>query len=122
MSQTDNRASRQRQDVLVLTAGDVEMDTAAGTVSANGQPVSLSRQEFRLLQELLEHLDRVMTTEELITSVWGSGYVGDPSTLAVYIMRLRAKLERRTAATKHIRTIRGLGYIFDSTPPLPPRT
>ncbi len=122
MSETHNWPSWQHQDVPVLTAGDVEMDIGARTVSANGQPVSLSRQEFRLLQALLEHLDQVMTTEELLTSVWGPGYLGDPSTLAVYILRLRTKLERRPAATQHIRTIRGLGYIFDSTPAFPPRT
>lgn len=121
MTEAHNSPSRQHDDLAVLNAGDVEMDVAAHTVSANGQPVSLTLQEFRLLQALLEHLDRVMTTQELLSCVWGPNHTGDPSTLTVHILRLRTKLERRAGAAHHIRTIRGLGYIFDSTPPLPPR-
>lgn len=101
----------------VLAEGDVELDVAAHRVSVRSAPVSLTRQEFRLLQALMEHVDRVMTSDELLTSLWGPNYAGDPSTLAVHILRLRTKLERRLDATKHIRTIRGIGYIFDSTPP-----
>lgn len=122
MTETPHSPSRQHDDVPTLTAGDIEMETAAHKVSANGQPVCLTPQEFRLLQALLEHLDQVSTREQLLTSVWGPDHVGDPSTLTVHILRLRTKLERRPGATPHIRTIRGLGYIFDSTPPLPPRT
>jgi DNA-binding response OmpR family regulator len=110
-------SSWQRDRPPVLTCGDVKMDVTARKVTVNERPVNLTRQEFRLLEALMENIDRVMTSGELFTSLWGPRYAGDPSTLAVHILRLRNKLERRLDAAQHIRTVRGVGYIFDSTPP-----
>jgi DNA-binding response OmpR family regulator len=117
MTEMDKLPARQHDGLPVLTGGDVELDVAAHKVTVRRAPVSLTPQEFRLLQALMEHVDRVMTSEELLTSLWGPDYAGDPSTLVVHIMRLRTKLERRLDAEQHIRTIRGVGYIFDSTSP-----
>lgn len=86
MTEAHNSLSRNHDDAPILTVGDVEMDVATHTVSANGQPVSLTLQEFRLLQALLEHFDRVMTAHELLTCVWGLNHTGDPSTLTVHIL------------------------------------
>ena len=100
----------------VLTAGDIELNIAAHKVSVNGRPVDLTLQEFRLLQVLLECADHVMTPHELLTAAWGPDYARDSNTLPVHILRLRTKLERQSGSSQHIRTIRGLGYIFDTAP------
>lgn len=100
----------------VLRAGDVDLNVTAHAVSVRGRLVALSLQEFRLLQILLEHADQVMSSRDLLDQVWGQGYLGDPGTLAVHILRLRTKLERRAGADSHIRTVRGLGYVFDTVP------
>jgi two-component system response regulator RegX3 len=51
---------------------------------------------------------------QLIDRVWGADYVGDTKTLDVHIKRLRAKIEVDPANPRHIVTVRGLGYKFDS--------
>lgn len=117
MTEMHKLSAWQHDGLPLLRGGDVELDVAAHKVSVRSARVSLTPQEFRLLQALMEHIDRVMTSDELLTSLWGPNYAGDPGTLAVHILRLRTKLERRLDATQHIRTIRGIGYIFDSTPP-----
>ncbi len=100
----------------VLTGGAVELNISAHTARVNGVPVGLTLQEFRLLHVLLEHVDHVMPSHTLLELIWGSSFTGNPGTLQVHILRLRTKLQRRPGAGQHIRTVRGVGYIFDSTP------
>jgi two-component system response regulator RegX3 len=100
-----------------LRAGEVEVRVAAHMVTVQGKPATLSPQEFRLLTLLLQHVDHVLAGQYLLDTLWGSNYTGDPGTLNVHILRLRTKLDRRHPGTStHIRTVRGVGYIFDSTP------
>lgn len=99
-----------------LQIGDVVLDRAAYLANINGRRCVLARKEFRLLETLMLNADRVLSSKYLLESVWGTKYVGDPGTVAVHILRLRKKLERELGGTRHLRTIRGVGYIFDSTP------
>ena len=100
----------------VLSVGDVEMNIAAHTAAVHGHPIALSPQEFRLLALLLRHVDRVLPSKYLLDELWGPNFTGDPGTLNVHILRIRTKLEHHPGASAHIRTVRGVGYIFDSTP------
>lgn len=100
-----------------LRADGVELRVAAHTVTVHGKPAALSPQEFRLLTLLLQHVDHVLAGQYLLDTLWGPNYTGDPGTLNVHILRLRTKLDRgRSGTSAHIRTVRGVGYIFDSTP------
>jgi two-component system response regulator RegX3 len=105
-----------QDDRPLLRAGGVELNVAAHTVAVHGDPVALSPQEFRLLTMLLEQVDRVLSSQYLLDQLWGPNYAGDPGTLNVHMLRLRTKLDRRPGTSAHIRTVRGVGYIFDSTP------
>jgi two-component system, OmpR family, response regulator RegX3 len=97
-----------------LEAGPVRMDVERHVVSVRGDQVQLPLKEFELLQVLLRNADRVLTRMQLIDRVWGADYVGDTKTLDVHIKRLRAKIESDPANPRHIVTVRGLGYKFDS--------
>ena len=99
-----------------LAVGDVVIDRAAYIVTVKGRPCVLARQELRLLEMLMANADHVLTSRELLDALWGPDYEGD--TLTVHMLRLRKKLERRTGATKHLRTVRGVGYVFDTVPVL----
>jgi DNA-binding response OmpR family regulator len=104
-------------DIPPLRAGGVELRVIAHTVTVQSHPTTLSPQEFRLLTMLLQHLDRVLSSQYLLDQLWSPDYTGDPGTLNVHILRLRTKLDRPHPGTSaHIRTVRGIGYIFDSTP------
>jgi len=110
---------RRRGDVeevadATLEAGPVRMDVERHVVSVRGDQVQLPLKEFELLQVLLRNADRVLTRMQLIDRVWGADYVGDTKTLDVHVKRLRAKIESDPAKPRHIVTVRGLGYKFES--------
>lgn len=99
-----------------LIVGDVVLDRAAHLVLVRDEPVLLPMQEFRLLEALMANADRVLSSRHLLETLWGPAFDGDPSTLAVHVLRLRTRLERQPGGSRHIRTVRGLGYIFDTQP------
>jgi two-component system, OmpR family, response regulator RegX3 len=97
-----------------LEAGPVRMDVERHVVAVDGEPVGLPLKEFDLLELLLRNAGRVLTRGQLIDRVWGSDYVGDTKTLDVHVKRLRAKIEPDPANPKHLVTVRGLGYKFET--------
>jgi hypothetical protein len=96
-------------------AGDsvVRVDTVRRTAEVDGRRLDLTYLEFELLAHLVTHPHRVHTRDQLVTTVWGYGHVGDGRTVDVHIARLRRKLgaEHRQA----IQTVRRVGYKY--TPP-----
>ncbi len=97
-----------------ISAGPVEMDTDRHEVRVNGNVIDLPPKEFALLEVLLRRAGKLMTREALIAQVWGDDYYGDTRTLDVHIKRLRSKLESDPAEPKYLRTVRGLGYRFET--------
>lgn len=83
------------------------------TAAVDGRELDLTYLEFELLAHLVTHPHRVHTRDQLVTTVWGYGHVGDGRTVDVHIARLRRKLgsEHRRA----IQTVRRVGYKY--TPP-----
>ena len=112
----------------VLRRGqDVELlpDDARGRAGPDGRraarrdrvaatEIRLPLKEFELLEMLLRNTGRVLTRGQLIDRVWGADYVGDTKTLDVHVKRLRAKIEPDPANPRHLVTVRGLGYKFES--------
>lgn len=110
------RRQADRDDLLpaTLSAGPVRMDVERHVVTVDGSHVPLPLKEFELLELLLRNVGRVLTRGQLIDRVWGADYVGDTKTLDVHVKRLRSKIEPDPAAPRHILTVRGLGYKFES--------
>jgi DNA-binding response OmpR family regulator len=94
-----------------LRFGELEVDLAAHEVSRDGQPIELTAREFDLLRVLIEHPRQVLGREQLFELVWGS--FGDRSAVAVYVGRLRQKLEPDPAKPRYIVTVWGAGYRLD---------
>jgi hypothetical protein len=88
----------------------VRIDTVQRTAQVDGQELDLTYLEFELLAHLVAHPNRVHTRDQLVTTVWGYGHVGDGRTVDVHIARLRRKLgvEHRQA----IQTVRRVGYKY----------
>ena len=89
--------------------GDLEISAEAGEVRRSGQPVPVTRTEFRLLCELAEHAGRVLSRQQLLSRVWGYE-TGDERLVDVHVGRLRQKIESDPANPRHLVTLRGLGY------------
>src|SRR5262245_20120722 len=90
--------------------GRFTLDRAAHEVTADGSPVALTAREFELLALFADHPRQVLTREQIFERVWGDW--GDRSAVAVYVRRLREKLDPALFAT-----VWGVGYRFD--PPAP---
>ncbi|MFF8292621.1 winged helix-turn-helix domain-containing protein [Streptomyces sp. NPDC016309] len=90
--------------------GPVTIDTTRRTAQVDGQPLDLTYLEFELLAHLVAHPHRVHTRDQLVTTVWGYGHVGDGRTVDVHVARLRRKLG---ADHRHaIQTVRRVGYKY----------
>jgi DNA-binding response OmpR family regulator len=98
----------------VLRAEGIEVNLLTRKVQRGGAPVALSSTEFELLVHLLRHRGRVLSREEILSSVWG--YQHDPMTnvVDVYVGYLRRKLGTRDQPAP-IFTVRGVGYRLGSS-------
>lgn len=83
----------------------------AGEVYKNGERLSLTTGEYRLLCMLMENPNRVLSPQQILGRLWDcdENYV-DGNTLTVYIRRLRAKIEDDPSDPQRIVTLRGMGY------------
>ncbi|MFF1352952.1 winged helix-turn-helix domain-containing protein [Streptomyces sp. NPDC058297] len=88
----------------------VRIDGVQRTARVDGRQLDLTYLEFELLAHLVAHPHRVHTRDQLVTTVWGYGHVGDGRTVDVHVARLRRKLgaEHRQA----IQTVRRVGYKY----------
>lgn len=82
-------------------------------ILANGEPVDLTPIEFRLLHCLMRNAGRTLTHDFLLNHAWGYDYDGYSNQIAVYVRRLRSKIEEDPANPRLISTVRGLGYRFE---------
>ncbi len=93
----------------LLTAGDIELDPAAHTVTRAGVQVPLTAREFALLHYLLDRVGDVVARSELLDAVWDANYDGLSNVVDVHVANLRRKLEL-PGAPPPIDTVRGVGY------------
>lgn len=98
----------------VIRLGDLEIDTASMTVRAQGRTVPTTVREFRLLEYLARHRGRVFTRDQLLDAVWKEGSFVTPRSIDVFIRRLRGKIEEDPRHPRYLKTLRGIGYRFES--------
>ncbi|GAA1604598.1 winged helix-turn-helix domain-containing protein [Streptomyces globosus] len=94
--------------------GRVRIDPARRTAEVGGRVLDLTYLEFELLAHLVAHPHRVHTRDQLVTTVWGYGHVGDGRTVDVHVARLRRKLG--AAHRGAIQTVRRVGYKYAPAP------
>jgi DNA-binding response OmpR family regulator len=97
------RASGRSDNVIAI--GNITLNLAAQQVSLAGDLIELSGKEYRVLHTLMEHRGRLMTREQIETSLYAWGDEVGSNTVEVYIHGLRKKLGK-----DFIKTVRGIGY------------
>jgi len=111
------RAHLRRQDEpAALNFEDLTLDIATHQVRRAGREVTLTAQEFKILQVFMEHPGRVLSKSVLLDCAWGVGYLGDSNIVETYVKLLRQKLETAGEA-RVLQTIRGAGYVLRSIGP-----
>jgi two-component system phosphate regulon response regulator PhoB len=99
------RAPEQASDVVQI--GDLQLDGATHRVSFKGQSIKLGPTEFKLLNYLMHHAERVHSRNQLLDRVWGDHVFIEERTVDVHVKRLREALG---GAGAMIETVRGVGY------------
>ena len=93
-----------------LRVADLELDLLRRTVTRRGEPVELQPREFRLLEFLVRHADRVVTRTMLLEGVWDFHFDPRTNIVETHISRLRSKISRGGTDPELIHTVRGSGY------------
>jgi DNA-binding response OmpR family regulator len=109
------RALGRRQPAVVsllYQVAELQLDPRTHAASRAGQPISLTRTEFLLL-EFMMHQQAVLRREALINAVWGYEETVENNTLDVFMKQLRAKIDGGHD-NKLIQTVRGFGYRLSS--------
>ena len=105
---------KRRYAVDELIDGDIRVNKVSRTVCRNDIPIEMTVKEFELLVLLIENKGRILTKEYLFNQIWGSDSFSEQQTLTVHIKRLRQKIEYDPKNPKHIQTVWGVGYKYES--------
>ena len=97
-----------------LTVGPVSLDALRRKATSNGREVTLTPREVALLEFLMLNADNPLAKSEILSSVWGSDFDGDPNIVEVYIGYLRRKIDAK-GQPSIIRTVRGVGYTVSAS-------
>ncbi|MFN2150697.1 MAG: response regulator [Anaerolineales bacterium] len=93
-----------------LALGDLIIDPSAHTVLLEDQIVELTPREFDLLHTFALQPNKVLSVDDLLASVWGAEFIGQPQVVYVHIRWLREKIEQDPNHPHRIITVRGVGY------------
>ncbi|MDR1184021.1 MAG: response regulator transcription factor [Coriobacteriales bacterium] len=95
-----------------ITEGDIEIDLRRYRILRNGEEIPFTPKEFQILAFLAQHKGEIVTREQLIQQVWGKEFIGETSSVAVFIRKIREKIEEDPSHPQIIKTMRNVGYIF----------
>lgn len=101
------------REQMSLPLGSGALRLSEGVFAAGDQRVELTRNEFRILEMLLENRGRTVTRDELMERLWSTDSFVDENTLSVNVNRLRKRLES-VGFPDVIRTRKGEGYIIET--------
>ncbi len=94
-----------------LRVGDLELDRLSQQLTNQGEPVSLTSIEYRLLRRLMEEQGRIISREQLLKEIWGYNGFVPTRTIDSHVRRLRSKLGDSAG---YLETVRGFGFRFSA--------
>lgn len=114
LKRRDAKAAREEQTEKLLCSGEIRLDASLVKVWKGQQELECSVTEYKILKYFLENKNQVLTRNQILEAVWDSeGRFVNTNTLQVNIGRLRKKLEKNPSAPVYIKTIHGIGYIWE---------
>ena len=91
--------------------GGIVIDDEGRTVTVDGKLIEMSLREYELLKYLMDNENIALSRDKILNNVWNYDYYGDSRTIDSHIKKIRHKLGKKG---KYIKTIRGIGYKFET--------
>lgn len=88
---------------------DLALSRSSFSVCVNGHDIALTKQEFKILELLMTHPDRVYSKQDIYDYAWDDIYIGEDKTVNVHISNIRKKL-KAFSEREYIRTVWGIGF------------
>lgn len=107
-------SDRRKKRAQVLTVDDLRLNLGTRELQNGHGVVRLTPKECQLLATFMRHQSQVLSHKFLMKEVWETDYVGDTRTLQVHVCWLRRKIEENPRRPSRLRTVRGVGYRFDT--------
>jgi DNA-binding response OmpR family regulator len=97
-----------------IVSGDFKLDKNSRIVTKAGRPLDLTQVEYQLMELFFNNPGVALDRERILKEVWGKTYYGDVKIVDVNICRLRIKVEDEANSPRHIVTVWGYGYRWNS--------
>lgn len=106
LKRTQNASAVNSKDIINIDG--LVIDIPAHKITFNGGALELTVKEHNILVKLAGNTGRIYSREQLLDSIWGVDFIGDPRTVDSHVARLRTKLG--TWGETHLKTVYGVGY------------
>ena len=97
-----------------MVSGGFVLEQKSRILYKNGEPIDLTQVEFQIMELFFANPGVALVREKILEGVWGENYYGDVKIVDVNIRRLRMKIEDEPSAPRHIMTVWGYGYRWNS--------
>lgn len=99
---------------IIITLGELRLNTDEIKLYKKEKEIEITTAEYKILKLFMNNPNRVFTKSQIYNEIFGEYFESDENTIMVHISNLRAKIEEDSKNPRYIRTIRGLGYKFES--------
>lgn len=93
----------------ILVHKDISLNCETYQVSLNGNDISLTRQEFKIMELLLNYPNKVFSKQDIYEYAWNDYYIGEDKTINVHISNIRQKF-KKVSGEEYIETVWGIGF------------
>ncbi len=97
-----------------IKLGSFTLNLRRHTLLKNGKNIELTQVEFQIVEYFFQNPDVALDRTDILNEVWGNNYFGEEKIVDVNIRRLRMKIEEEPSAPKHLVTVWGMGYKWNS--------
>lgn len=99
-----------RRNRSVVRLGDMEVRLKRNEVLVHGRYANLTPKEFQIIAFLANHAGEVFSAQDIMANVWGEAYRPDSASIAVFVRKIRSKIEDDPAKPRYLQTVWREGY------------
>lgn len=109
-----NRGSQKKSSGDEIVLGEFVLNIRRRTLSKNSKNIELTQVEFQIIEYFFTNPDTALDRTDILNRVWGEAYFGEEKIVDVNIRRLRIKIEEDPSRPKHLVTVWGMGYKWNT--------